>query len=122
MKIIKINIPIYFGYLKIVIAKDFIKAAEKVKYKTEYDLSLYGAFVYSNHNKKGITVYTGFFKPDASHQSISHEVVHLVNYVFRDRQMPLDTNNDEAQAYLTGWFTDQVYKALKIKNKYGKAI
>jgi len=113
MRTKRITIPIYFGYLQLVIAKDFTKAAKAVKYKTDLDLSLYGAFVYADHNKKGIAVYTAFFKPDASHSSIAHEVVHLVNHVFLDRGMKLDRLNDEPQAYLTGWFTDQIYKAMR---------
>lgn len=76
---------------------------------------LYGAFVYAGHNKKGITVYTVFFRPDASHSGIAHEVVHLVSHVFKDRHIIMDTENDEPQAYLTGWFTEKIYKALKKK-------
>jgi hypothetical protein len=113
MKVVKVNIPIYFGYLRIVIAKDFTKAAKKIKYKTDLDLSLYGAFVYADHNNKGITVYTVFFRPNASHSGIAHEAVHLVNHIFRDRHMLLDTENDEPQAYLTGWINNEIYKALK---------
>jgi hypothetical protein len=116
MKITKINIPIYFGYLRIIIAKDFAKAANKIKYETPLDLSLFGAFVYAEHTKKKkYTLYTCFFKPDATHSSIAHEVVHLVNSIYHDRGMKLDVLEDEPQAYLTGWVTEQIYKTIKKK-------
>ena len=95
------------------IAKDFAKAAKRVGYETKVDLSLYGAFVYSGHTKSKVDIYTVFLKPKATHSSIAHEVVHIVNAIYDDRGMKLDVHEDEPQAYLTGWITAQIYKAIK---------
>jgi hypothetical protein len=113
MKVTKIDIPIYFGRLKIVIAKDFNEAAKRIGYECNSDLSVYDAFVFPGFTKNGFSIYTAVFKPDASYKSVAHEAVHLVNNVFKDRGIKLDVFNDEPQAYLTGWFTGEIHKALK---------
>lgn len=45
---------------------------------------------------------------------IAHESVHLVSRIFEDICVKLDSNNDEPQAYLTGWFFEQIEKFFKI--------
>ena len=50
----------------------------------------------------------------ASH--LVHECVHATNFIFDTTGMQLDVHNDEAQAYLAGWFGEQVddfYRQLK---------
>jgi hypothetical protein len=37
-----------------------------------------------------------------------HEAVHVVNFIFEECGIKLDTNNDEAQAYLTSWIFEQL--------------
>ena len=61
--------------------------------------------------KKGeyvITIERGYL----SHNTIAHEVVHLVNAVFRRVGIDPDRKNDEADAYFTGWVTEWVYRSL----------
>lgn len=114
MKVITKDIPIYFGYFRIVITKDFEKAFKKLKIDNEgINLSNYGAFSGNDTTKEGYFRYTLLMKPDIYHDLIAHEVVHLVNRLFIDRHIKLKRRNDEAQAYLTGWFVSEVYKALK---------
>ena len=48
-----------------------------------------------------------------SNSLIAHESVHLVNHLFEDWGIKLDLDNDEPQAYLTGWFVEQIDKFLK---------
>ena len=117
MKKNKTKIPIYFGFLHIVFAKDFVKACKKLKINTEgHDVNHWGAFCNRYTSKKGFLHYQVLFKPKVSATIIAHETVHLVNMIFDDRHMQLDIKNDEAQAYLTGWVTDQIYKT-KDKSK-----
>ncbi len=114
MIIKKIQIPIYFGFLHVVISKDFEKACKKLKVDIKgNDINCWGAFCNKYTSKNGILHYRVFLKPKASETIIAHETVHLVNMIFDDRHMQLDVLNDEAQAYLTGWITKQVYKAIK---------
>ena len=37
-----------------------------------------------------------------------HEAVHIVNFIFEECGVKLDTINDEAQAYLTAWIFNQI--------------
>lgn len=115
MKVVTKNIPIYFGYLRIVITKDFGKAFKKLGGTWEKDVNDYDGFVHTDKTKKGVGRYTVFLKPKCSHSIIAHEVVHLVNALFLDTGIQLDPHNDEPQAYLTGWFVGAIYKALKRK-------
>lgn len=47
---------------------------------------------------------------------LAHEIFHATRYLMEDKQMPLDDNNEEAYAYLTGYITEQIYAKLdKIK-------
>jgi len=115
MKIITKDIPIYFGYLRIVITKDFDKACKKLKVKTNgLDVKNYGALVLeTDFTKNGCFRYTIMLPRNASPQLISHESVHLVNNIFLNCNIQLDRHNDEPQAYLTGWFVSEINKALK---------
>ena len=111
MKQKTIDIPIYCGKLTMILDKD-LSFIEK-KYKT-YPLGDYGAITlkvpeYRNY----VVAFT-----DAQHLSnIAHEVVHLKNYIFSDCQMKSDSENDEHEAYLTGWLFDEIYKFLKNMTK-----
>jgi len=114
MRTKRIPIPIYFGQLQIVITDNFTEASKKMKVDHgDVDPDSVGAFVNVSSHGNGLDFFTVFFKPDASHGLIAHEVVHLVNGIYSERHMELDKQNDEPQAYLTGWITDQIYKALK---------
>ncbi len=45
--------------------------------------------------------------------TVGHEIVHTVNAIFKSRGIKLDVDNDEPQAYLTGWMTGVVYQTIK---------
>lgn len=113
MKVITVDIPIYHGYLRIVITKDFIKAAKKLKIDDEgNDLSTFGSFVCTSKDNIGHSQYNIFLNKDIDHDLLAHEVVHLVNAICVERKIKLDPFNDEPQAYLTGWITGEIYKVL----------
>lgn len=113
-KVLKVIIPIYYGNLLVMFTDDF-NALNK-KYKLEMvgkELNDYGAFTVGKM-KNGIFSYHLLFKSnDTCHKVISHEVVHCVNWIFKDRGIELDRINDEPQAYLHAWITGQVYRAVK---------
>jgi hypothetical protein len=55
---------------------------------------------------------TGLFKNNTravTHGTIAHEAIHAANFLFGDRGIVLDADNDEAFAYFTEWIVDQVY-------------
>lgn len=113
MTIKKISIPIYQGYLRIFVNQDFEEAAQIAGVSDEgNDLNSFGAFV--STSKIGVHhCFNVFFRENVDCSLIAHEVVHLVNAIYAERHMKLDIHNDEPQAYLTGWITEQIYKTLK---------
>lgn len=114
-KIKKIAIPIYCGWLSIVFSKDFNYSIKKLKIDTKgrTDMNEFEAWSVFQKDKRGVTHYMILYNQNPSHSTIAHEIVHIVNAIFNDRVMALDAINDEAQAYLTGWITQQVYKFKK---------
>lgn len=60
-------------------------------------------------------------KGNTRHSVIAHECVHLANLIFNYVGVKLDSHNDEAQAYLTGYIFETIEKfrdkKLKIKTK-----
>jgi hypothetical protein len=103
-----IDIPIYCCKLTLLLDKD-LSYIEK-KYKTK-SLNNFSAVTLKDESKYRHYV-IGF--TDAKHLSnIAHEIVHLKNHIYLDCAMELDRNNDEPEAYLTGWLFDQIYDFLK---------
>lgn len=106
MKIKKVDIPIYYG--KLIIIK--YKNVEKLNKKYNQNISnRYAAVVFSDESvnyTKLIVAFHGKPSPDV----IAHECAHLVNHIFINNKMGLDPYNDEPQAYLTGWFCNEIHK------------
>lgn len=115
-KKIPIPIPIYFSDLVIMQVKEWDKINEKHGFKLD---NSFDAIAFKVQTKKGYIKYMVCFKSKPTASIISHECVHLVNQVFIDRMMTLDPHNDEPQAYLTGWFVDQIDNFFN-KSKDGK--
>ena len=106
-----ISIPIYYGKLTIIIDKD-LSFVEK-KYKTT-TLNDFGAVVIKD--KVGYRHYIVAFTDEKHLSNIAHEIVHIKNYIFLDCGIELDRNNDEAEAYLTGYLFDKIYSFFKYCN------
>lgn len=105
----KIKIPIYGGTLTIVIDKDLKYVSDK--YKTG-SLENFGAVTLKDESKFKHYV-VAFEYSDGS--IIAHEIVHVINYIFIDVGIQLDRQNDENQAYLTGWLFTEIEKFIKEK-------
>lgn len=111
----RIDIPIYYGYLNIVFSDDFQATIERLRIDSGgKNVANYGAFVYGRRRASGVAEYYAVFDKSPTESSIAHEVAHLVNWIFKDVCISLDLVNDEPQAYLTGWITEQIYR---VKNK-----
>lgn len=107
MKSTEVKIPIYFGKLIIVVAKNL----EELNpfYNTKIEDSLYDAVFFEI--KENDEYIIAIKKVEWS--IIAHEVVHIVNAIFLKCRIEPDRNNDEPQAYLTGWVTNEIDKFLK---------
>lgn len=110
MKKRKVEIPIYHGFLTIISYTKYKKIQKK--YNLD-DIKSCDAFVFSIADKRGIEHYYAAFYKKTQAETISHEVCHLVNLIFEDRGLKLDSGNDEAQAYLNGFLFRKIYKTLK---------
>lgn len=126
MVVDNLPIPIYGGRIHIIISHDFFgKDLENLSKK--YDRNLFGdsrecvAFTTSRSNHYIFVLSTNFlpkkhFEAELVN-TIAHECVHLCSFISKRLGLKLDEDNDEAHAYLTGWFAGEIFKTyLKFKN------
>lgn len=106
MKRKTIDIPIYGVKLTMVLDDDFSYVENKYNLNTLngravtiVNSEIYRHIIVAFVDKK----YVG---------SIAHEVVHIKNYICLWCGAELDRENDEYEAYLTGWLFEQIYKFL----------
>lgn len=118
----EIPIPIYFDKIKVVICKKLSKGVKALKLDLgDWNPDQYDAFVHYPNTKKALK-YIVFIKPNSCSSVIAHEACHIVNKIFKDRQIYLDPINDESQCYLLGWVVKQITdtKEKHKKNKHKK--
>ena len=110
------KIPVFFGDFIILLDNDnWSNVNEIYSHRLNWDRPADErdeAFVFRD-NYNGYSKYIVCFKSKPSNKIIAHEVVHLVNRLFEDRGIVLDVKNDECQAYLTGWFFEQIENFFK---------
>jgi len=118
MKIKSLNIPLYRGKFIVVITKS---PAKIKKYIPDFDdENIYAHSYYANYKKKqGFYIILNFKSQfgKVNHGTIAHEAVHTAHFIMKSRGIIEGFDNDEAEAYLVEWITDQVYKFIK-KIKY----
>ena len=107
MKIETIEIPIYQCELTIILDKDLNYVEET--YKT---ISLKDVVAVTLKDSTKYRHYVVAFTDKKHLSNISHEIVHLKNHIYLDCTMELNRNDDEPEAYLTGWLFDQIYNFL----------
>jgi len=103
----KFIVPVYNAQV-VILKGDMKDIYQFFKYGTEPNE--FDAFVTQRTDKEGYTTYYVCFNEGLKSHVIAHEVVHLVNAIFRDRYVKLDLNNDEPQAYLTGYLFEKILK------------
>ena len=113
----RFKIDIYHTFFTVIYIDDLVNLYEDYPVlKDKIDLSEYGAVTFQDIGKSGCReFYIGISKNDCSFGLISHEIVHLVNYIFKYRGVYADLENDEPQAYLTQLITSKITKFI-----YGK--
>lgn len=103
------DIPIYRGKLVLILAEDLTELNEE--YNVNFTSS-YGGGVFNHTDEEGYTKFFVAFDNDWNYSLIAHEAVHLVNDIFKHKNIKLDHDNDEAQAYFTGWIFEQCEEFL----------
>lgn len=108
-------IPLYGCLFHIIVGHDLTEASRVADLSTEgfngNDLKFYQAFTFRADRADEVG-YFAMLQPDASADTVAHESVHIVNKIFNDRGIRLDSHNDEPQAYLTGWVAGKINEAL----------
>lgn len=119
MEIKALNIPLYRGKF-IIIITDSTKKVKKYIPSFPDDF-IYASSYYANYKKQqGFYIILNFKSPyrKIKHGIIAHEAVHTAHFIMKDRGIIDSFDNDEANAYLVEWVTDQIYKFIKkTKNK-----
>lgn len=113
-----VDIPLYFGGLHILIGHDLGALNEAAGFPCEgirgRDYDCYDAFTFEA-DKDGFSGYFVLLRPDANPKIIAHEALHLSYFILRARDIQVDPDNHEAQAYLLGWIVGQINFALTSK-------
>lgn len=101
-----IKIPMYSCSVQVIITDDLIKTVNSVykKYKIDdvFSDSAEGCFITTDIDMYMLCLDIKYL----THNTIAHEIFHAVTKLTLDR----DINDNEQQAWLCGWFTEQVYK------------
>ena len=84
----------------------------EIRKKYNLDCKAFEAVVWRDEKKKYLKLFVAFSEKSKA-DVVAHEAVHLVNHVFIHTGIKLEPYNDEAQAYLTGWFVKEILKFLK---------
>lgn len=116
------SLPIYFGYLEIIVAKSLanaVKQCPEYGITQEEDWDTFGGFAMCRRKKSGSKVYGIFLGPKCSVRGISHEANHIKNYIFKEIGYRPDLDNDEAESYLMGYITGEI---SDFYNKHKKKI
>ena len=111
----KFYIPIYGGKVKVYQGGNSTDVMDVLglPYDSEEEKAT-DALVYG-YLKKGLRTYVIWFKNKTTHSVLSHEVTHLVNWVFRDLGVVPDLYNDEPQAYFTEYLYKKISKFISFK-------
>jgi hypothetical protein len=111
-KVVKdIKIPMYNCSVQIIITDDLIKIVNSVykKYKIDdiFSDSAEGCFITTDIDMYILCLDIRYL----THNTLAHEIFHAVTKLTVDR----DINDNEHQAWLCGWLTEQVYKFIDKK-------
>jgi hypothetical protein len=105
-----IKIPIYKGYIVIIISNSVQLVNEQFPY-LDVKEEIYASTFSSQFKRYPSAFILLNFNHDEKldHGVIAHEVFHASNIIMKDRQLLPDVDNDESQAYLIQWISNQVY-------------
>ena len=114
MKIIKFNIPIYGGEVKLIFTNDFVKASRKLGYQVDLENNNCRGMAYRFASNDYVMMIKKHRRDDIS--VLAHECLHITNYILKDKGVGVSTKNDEAQTYLLGYIMGSIQR-LKDKHK-----
>lgn len=110
MKIKTIDIPIFYGKLT------FIKSKNYKRTNKRYEINIpsrFGAVTFRNEKAKGFECVVSFV--DSNISLLAHEAVHVCGFILENIGAKKDIDNDEFEAYITGWVVDEMLNFLNEK-------
>lgn len=108
MKIKKLPDTMYETIIYVVLTDDW----EKVNKRFNTNIKKTHGAVTFEFEEPSHRVYMAFNKNHFQLKYLVHECVHVVNWTFQYAGVKIDYNNDEPQAYFTGWLFNEAYKFL----------
>lgn len=102
-------IPLYAGELIII-------KGECAEICQEYDLpDMHGSSAFAFHSplENGYSRFGIAFIDSFTPGVIAHEALHATHFIFKDRHIDCDLENDEPQAYLLEWIVNECHKFLQ---------
>ena len=112
----KVNIPLYVGKLVIIFSND--EERLKKEYPDVYLENTYSyAYFDAETDSDNFYMVLNFHHPikQICHGNISHESLHIANFILNDRGIVADFENDEPVTYLLDWVANEVYKFARDK-------
>jgi len=109
----KAKVPLYYQYLYVIISDDVEKEIDQIRKIFNININRFDFAGYSESiGKFNAVVLNKKYLKDANFAvgTIAHESFHVTSFIMKRIGIHPDVNNDEAQAYLLSWITEQVYK------------
>lgn len=105
------KIPIYTGYLYILFTQDFVKASRELGVEIQPNANEFDgiAFKKCTGKKSGYILFVKTNRKDFW-SILTHEALHITNYILEDAGIKISTDNDEVQTYLLGYIMKHVQK------------
>jgi len=117
IKIKALEVPLYRGKFIIVLTNS---TTELKKHLPEFERPLVYAHSWAENYKGHIGYYMilNFENKHRhiTHGCITHEALHIANFIASDRGIQASFSNDEPITYLAEWITDETYKFIKANN------
>jgi len=110
-----VKVPLYFTQLVILLSDDIERIRKELPPMEEEEEVFAHCLYHHIKDKSAIFILLNpkhKYWEDRMHGIIAHEVLHASCFVFYKAGISPDVNNDEPQAYLVEWMTQEVYKVI----------
>jgi len=108
----KIVVPPYNYFIYLVLGEEDFKKVSKKKGIPEIPLEGTLGLVLPLEDINGVGFSMMYLREDADEETVWHECLHAVHFMFDAFNLPMGVDNTEAQAYTQGWIAKEVYKHI----------
>ena len=107
----EIKVPVFNAIITICSTPDIENCKNFFKFNLKAGTDLVENEAVSIHIGQG--KYMLVFNEKLSNSYVVHEIIHLVNFLYKDYGIELDINNDENYAYQCKWFFEKIENFIK---------